>query len=151
MITYQEESFAEMLEEMKSHLDEHYTETETYQDKVPLNPDYDAYQVLEDLGALSVVTARDDEKLVGYCLTFMNMSPHSKDHLFATNDMIYVERDYRHTAVAPELMSMVESVMQDNDVSILTFNMKTHIPFESLLDNLGYDRVESVYSKYIGK
>jgi len=151
MITYQEELFGEMVEEMKPHLDQHYAETETYQDKVPLNPDYDAYQIMEDLGVLNVFTARDDGELIGYGITFMNMSPHSKEHLFATNDIIYVQKEYRHTEVAPELISGIENIMQQNDVSILTFHMKAHKPFESLLDSLGFDNIESVYSKYIGK
>jgi len=35
-------------------------------------------------------------------------------------------------------------------VSVLNINTKTHKPFDSLMEYLGFNLIERVYSKYIG-
>lgn len=152
MITYQEEKFDDVIEEMKPLLEDHYVEVAMYQDKIELNPNWGIYQAMNDVGNVHIFTARDDErdgKLIGYCVTFMQNNPHYMDHEYAVNDVIYVDPEYRHTEVAPMMLSELEKIMKSQGVSVMTFHMKTHLPFETLMQSLGYDDAEKLYTKYI--
>jgi GNAT superfamily N-acetyltransferase len=150
MITYQVEKFADVIEEMKPLLQMHYEEIAMYKDRIALNPDYAAYQAMADLGMLHIYTARDSSRdLIGYCVTFIRPHPHYQDHIYAMNDVVYVAKEYRHTEVAPELISQLEKELQTKGVSVMTFHMKTYKPFRTLMDSLGFDCAEELYTKFI--
>ena len=152
MITYQEEQFNDVIDEIKPLLEEHYHEVAMYKDRIELNPNYDLYEIMNRTGNVHIFTARDSEAnnaLVGYCLTFMQQHPHYKDHVYAVNDIIYVAEPYRHTEVAPEMISRLEKAMLAEGVSVMTFHMKTYKTFETLMDSLGFEQFEYLYSKYI--
>lgn len=151
MIEYNEEKFEEVIEELKPLLNDHYEEIAIYQDKIDLNPNYEMYKALEDLGNLHVLTARDEGRLVGYCVTFIQSHPHYIDHLFAANDILYIMPDYRHTELAPNMLNVLEEIMKEKEVSVMTFHMKTYKPFETLMDFLAFDKTEHLYTKYIGE
>lgn len=152
MITYQQETYAEVIDEIKPLLEQHHQEVDIYSDKVKINPDYNSFQVLESLGMLDIYTARDSDAnnaLIGYCVTLIQKHHHYSDHVYAINDILYVDPEYRHTEVAPELISKVEERMVSLGVSVMTFNMKPYKPFKTLMDSLGFEESEIQYSKYI--
>lgn len=148
MYTYQEEKLADILEELKPLLQEHYKEIALYQDDIKLDPDYDLYLLMEEQGTLHVYTVRSDQ-LVGYCITFVREHPHYKSDLYAVNDIVYVHPDHRHTEVAPVMLQNLETIMQERGVSVMTFHMKTYKTFEALMDFSGFDKVEYLYSKLL--
>lgn len=152
MITYQEEKLANILDELKPLLEDHYQEVAIYKDHIALNPAYDLYLAMEVAGSLHVFTARDTtaQELIGYCITFVHKSPHYQDHVYAVNDVIFVKEEYRHSEIAPNMLNQLELIMEQTGVSVMTFHMKTYKPFETLMDILGYDKIEYLYSKYIG-
>ncbi len=149
MITYQEELYDDIIEEMKPLFVEHYHEVAMYQDKIDLNPDYVAYKAMADAGVIHFLTVRDEGKMIGYTVTLLHAHPHYKDHDMAVNDILYVHPDYRHGEVAPTLLSKLEQIMKQNGVSVMTFHMKTHKPFETLMSFLAYDKAEALFMKYI--
>lgn len=152
MITYQEEEFGPMLyEELHPLLEKHYEEVAVFQEHIKLNPDQEFYQMAQDTGRLHILTARDRGRLVGYTVTMVSRNPHYKDHIYAVNDVIYVDPEYRGGEVAPEMVLKLEEIMEKRDVSVMTFHMKTFKPFESLMDMMGFEDTERVYYKYIGQ
>lgn len=150
MISIKEESFKDCVEELKPLFEEHYKEVALYQDKVSLNPDYDKYFLLEDSGNLHTVIVREEDKIVGYYISIVTGHIHYMDTLYACNDIVYIDHKYRHSGVAKEMVEFAEKKLKDLGVSVMTVHMKTYLPFESLASSVGFDKVEYLYSKYIG-
>src|SRR5689334_18451912 len=77
----------ELVDELLPLLRAHYLEIAHYQD-IELDPDWDAYAVVQQNNALRVFTARQDGKLVGYCAFFLRKNMHYRKSLQAVNDVI---------------------------------------------------------------
>jgi GNAT superfamily N-acetyltransferase len=151
MITYQVEKITDdFIEEVTPLLEEHYKDIAMYQDKIDLNPDWDTYKLIDGDGFVAI-TARDDEKLIGYTAYFIKNNLHYKDHIFAVNDVIYLDKEYRGGTTAVDMLMYTEEVLEDLGVSVATMHMKTFAPFETLMQCLSFDKAEFLYTKYIGK
>jgi hypothetical protein len=149
-VTYKQEILHTVQEEIKPLLEKHWQEIALNQEKIKLNPDWEAYATLEDIGALRIFTAREGDILAGYFVTVVHRSLHYKDHLFANNDVIYLLPEHRVGMTGPNLIRFAEKCLKEDGVSLLAVNTKCHKPFDRLLEWLGYNKIESVYSKYIG-
>ena len=150
MVTYQVELLSDVIEEMVPLLEAHYKEVHAFPDKIPFNPDYDSYFKLEEMGIYHTVTVREDGELIGYCCALVSRNLHYQDHLYAVNDVIYVDKEYRHSNVAEELIAFVEECYKELGASVMTFHMKCSIPFESLCKSRGMEKKEYLYMKFIG-
>lgn len=149
MITYQQEDLNDIREELEPLLVEHYHEVAMYQDKIDLNPDWKGYELLSMANALHVYTARANQELIAYTVNIVQPNMHYKDHVYAVNDVIYVDPQYRHTEVAETLIQNSEELLKELGVSVMTFHMKTFKTFEALMDHLDFDKAEYLYMKYI--
>ena len=147
---FQMEVLGECLEEMKPLLKEHYKEVAMYQDHIDLNPKYDLYQKMELGGYLSVFTARDQGRLVGYAIFFIDTHMHYQDHAYAVNDVLYIDPEYRHEGRAVSFLDWIEKQLE-KEVSVITYHMKIYKPFQSLMKYLQYDHAEHIYTKYVRK
>ena len=150
MITYHVESFAAAYEEAKPLIFNHWEEIALNQDSIKLNPDFEAYQNLEDQGRLHIYTAREGDKLVGYFAVIAIEHLHYKDHIFAHNDVIYVDPEYRKGFTAWRLIKFAEQQLTLSGVSVMMINIKRHKPFDKLLQRLNFKETESIYSKRLG-
>ena len=151
MTTIQHENLANVKEDLKPLLEEHWRLVALNQGKIKLNPDWKQYAKLDALGILNIFTARDDGKLVGYFVLIINKSIHYQDHYFATNDVLFVLPDSRAGATGYKLIKYAENYCRDVGVSLMTINTKVHIPFDKLMVGMGFDLIERVYSKFLGK
>lgn len=149
-IEYKQEPLYNVEEEIKPLLVKHWEEIALNQEKIKLNPDWDAYHVLEQCGMLKIFTARDNGVLVGYFVVVVQRSLHYKDHMFANNDVIFLLQEHRVGMTGPNLIKFAEKCLKEDGVSLLMVNTKCHKPFDKLLEWLGYNKVERVYSKYLG-
>ncbi|MDB2650281.1 GNAT family N-acetyltransferase [Porticoccaceae bacterium] len=118
---------------------------------IKLNPDWEQYAALDASGIMKVFTARDNGALVGYFILLVNNSLHYKDHVFAVCDIIFVTPEARKGATGYKLLKYAENWCKENNVSLLNINTKVHMPFDSLLEKTGYNLIERLYSKYLGK
>lgn len=149
MITYQQESLVTTKEDARPLLEKHWEEIALNKDTIKLNPDWDAYADLEDAGILKIFTARCDENLIGYFVVFVRCHIHYKDNLFAYNDILYLDKDYRKGFTGAKLMKFAENCLKEDGVSVLVVNTKRHKPFDVLLSWLGYKHIENIYSKVL--
>ena len=108
MITYQQESLVTTKEDARPLLEKHWEEIALNKDTIKLNPDWDAYADLEDAGILKIFTARSDGNLIGYFVVFVRSHIHYKDNLFAYNDILYLDKDYRKGFTGAKLMKFAE-------------------------------------------
>ena len=141
------ECLANVKEDIKPLLDKHWQETEPNQKTIALNPDWEQYALLDQAGILRVFTARDNKKLVGYCVVMISKSIHHKDHTFASTDVIYIKPEYRQSKTGSDLIKYAEEHCIEQGVSLMTLNMKTEFPFDNLMLRMGFNLLERVYHK----
>ena len=147
---YFEESYNDIIDDMKETLLDHYNETQLYADKIPMDPAYDIYELLYNQGVIRFFTCRDDTNdLVGYLVMTVHEGPHHQTVLKAQMDNMYVTPEHRHTEVAESLIATAERTLKQDGVAVMQINFKTHTPCQSLMDKLGYYKVEVSYTKYI--
>ncbi len=150
MITFAEESLANVKEEIQPLIEMHWEQVALNQGKIKLNPDWEEYARLYFNGALKIYTARDDCELVGYFVVTVSRSAHYKDHIFAICDVIFVKPDKRAGMTGYKLIKYAQNSLKKNGVSLLNINTKVHVPFDKLLQRMGFNLIERIYSKYIG-
>lgn len=149
-ITFQEEIFDEVLkDEAEPLFEEHYDEIAMYQDKIKLVPDYSRYYLLQEAGCFSFISIRDEGKLVGYCTTFITPHLHYSEDSYAANDIVLISKKYRKGMLAVRLFKFLEAKMKERGASVLTMHMKTFAPFDGLMERLGWDYAERIYTKCI--
>lgn len=147
MVSFKQELLNDTRDAATSLLWAHWREVALNKDIIPLDPDWDAYERLEDDGKLRIFTARDGIKLVGYFVVIVSSHLHYKSTLFAENDLIYLDPDYRKGHVAARLIRFAEKCLREDGVTVLMINTKDHRPFDPLLVRSGYGLVERVYGK----
>ena len=147
---YKQEFLHSIQEEIQYLLELHWKEIALNQEKIKLNPDWDAYRTLEDKGALKIFTARQDGLLVGYLVVVCQTNLHYKDHVFASNVVIYLHPDHRKGLTGVKLIKFAEKCLREDGVSVFAINTKVHRPFDKVLEFLGFGLIERIYSKYIG-
>lgn len=148
-IAYQIEPFSQLIEELKPLLQSHYEEIARHRDKIALNPDYDKYRELDRMGFLHGVTVRDDGKLVGYFLSFVTPHLHYKNHIFSSNDVVFISKDYRRGTIAARMFKFAETTLKEKGVTKMHVNVKLANDFGSLLERLGYMPIERIYEKML--
>jgi len=148
--TYQEESYAQVVDEIQPLIKSHWKEIASCKDKIKLNPNFNMYKTMNELGILRIFTVRDFGKLVGYFIVMCQPHLHYSDHVYAMNDIIYIDPEYRGSTIAFKLLRSVEKRLKKDGVSVLMINMKVYAPFDRLLEKLNFENTERVYSKYIG-
>lgn len=145
------DDFSVVKSEIDYLLSKHWEEIAVNKDKIKLNPDWNFYDLLNSAGYLGIYTARSDGKLVGYFIVVAKEHPHYKDHIFASNDIIYLDPDYRKGLAGYRLIKFAEDDLRAKGVSVLTINTKVHKPFDPVLERLGFNLTERSYSKYLGE
>lgn len=128
----------------------HWDEIALNKDKIKLAPDWETYELLDKLGKLSIVTIRENGKLIGYCIEIMNKHMHYKNNIFAMNDIFFIHPDYRKSMKGVRLFKAVEKNLIKHGVDVWVVHIKTHMSAAPLLKRMGFGLIEENYSKYIG-
>jgi GNAT superfamily N-acetyltransferase len=147
---FQIEKLSDIRDEVQPLLEIHWELIALNQDKIKLNPDWDTAEELCNQGRLKIFTARHKGKLVGYFALVVGTSLHYVDHKFATCDVIFVHPDYRKGMTGYKLIKTAEDYLKIAGVSLININTKVHTPFDRLMEKMGYNLIERLYSKYIG-
>ena len=150
MITYQVEKWQDCNSEMAYLWPKHWKQVAMNQDKVPLDPDYEQYQKLQNDGALHVVTCRHDGKLVGYHITIVRTHLHYKGTLFGMTDVYFIDNEYRNGWTGIRLFREVERSLKKRGVKVLTTGTKLSIDMSSIFRYLRWVNSENLFIKYIG-
>lgn len=149
MITFQTETFHDMIDELKPILPIHWQELALDHAEVPLDPDYDLYLALENAGQLHLCTARDNNALIGYFVTFVQNHIHYKSTVFARVDVYYIHPEHRGTGAGAKLFRYHESEMKRLGAKKIINMCKLHQDHGPLFAALGYTHIENIFSKVI--
>lgn len=148
-ITYQQEFLYKVVDDVKPLLEQDWQEIEHNKDLLPLDPDWDAYETLEQQGMLQIYTVRDSGKLVGYFPVVIFPSLHSKGRMLVANDVIYLHKDYRKGSVGTRLFKFVEKCLKEDGYKVLYVTTTEQYPIDPLMKRLGYNKTETKFEKVL--
>ena len=143
------ENLAKIRREIEPLLEEHWKEIALNKEIIKLNPDWRAYAELDRINALRIYTARKEGKLMGYFVILVSRSLHYKDHLFANNDIVFLRKSARRGLTGLKLVKFAVESLQAEGVTKLHVNTKTHQPFDPIMERLGFEEIETVFSKVL--
>jgi len=143
------ENLAKVRREIEPLLEEHWKEIALNKEIIKLNPDWRAYAELDSINALRIYTARKEGKLMGYFVILVSRSLHYKDHLFANNDIVFLRKSARRGLTGLKLVKFAVESLQAEGVTKLHVNTKTHQPFDPIMERLGFEELETVFSQVL--
>lgn len=148
-LNIQVERYADVIGEIKPLLEAHWREIASFQDAIPLDPNFDAYERMEAAGTLVILAARRDGALVGYSIFFLLPHVHYQTSLFAMNDILYLAPDERANGTGVRLIKQSERVMREHGARLISWHIKPTLDFSPLLERIGYERKEIVMAKLL--
>jgi hypothetical protein len=150
VIVCQEEPWAVVRPELEACFKAHWQEIAQDQDKMPLEVDYAAYDALDTLGGLSVVTCRVDDDFAGYFVSFIRPHLHYRATLCAYVDVYYLKPVYRTGFTASRLFRTAERALQARGVQKVFAGTKVYKDMSRLFKRLGWVETETLFTKWIG-
>lgn len=143
---FQRERAQDVFKEMIPLLEKHWEEIAHYKD-IKLEPDFDLYFKMEDMGILRVFTAREDDgDLIGYCVFFVKHNMHYKSSLNALQDVLFIRPDKRGM-FAPKFILWCDRQLKADGVQLVCQHLKAAHDFSPLLERLGYEFMDKIYVK----
>ena len=149
MITYQEEPYPKLVEELKVLLPLHYAEVAEDQDRIPLDPDWGEYMNMHCSGILHIFTAREGKELVGYHVNIVKKGLHYKSNLFAMTDIFYLKPELRGVGAGLKMFVFVHEELKKMGVEKIFTGYKVKHDLSKLFDGLGYRLSDKFYTKLL--
>jgi GNAT superfamily N-acetyltransferase len=136
-------------DEAQSLLVAHWQEIALDQDTVPLDDRWDIYELLENQGALNIMTARtkDAGRLVGYVVHIITVNPHYRSLLVADNDIFWLDPAYRKGMAGVRLLRAAEAECKARGCNKIVLKEKVHRSLGRLMEFMGYTLIERVHAK----
>lgn len=144
-MNFQREQFAAILPELKPLLQLHWEEVAFYKD-IPLDPDYDTYIAVENIGKLRVFTVREQGELIGYAIFFIGHM-HYKSTPIATQDVIFLHPDHRGRGARLILYCDFQLASEGIQVVMHHTKMAPGLDFSPILKRLGYEETDRVLAR----
>lgn len=147
--TFRGEKMATCWDEAKKLSVEHYAAIAHYQD-IPLNPDDDAYRMLEANGRLRIYTIRDeDNRMMGYQIFILGKNIHYKDSLQAVQDVLWITPSWR--GFGHKFIDWCDSNLHGEGVQVVMQHMKAKHAFGETLCKMGYELQDLIYTRRLDK
>lgn len=157
-LSFQLDSFRRLREEgVEDLMIPHWIEAGVHKDRMPLEIDWPAYYELEAMGRFRAYSLRKNGIVIGYNLFIVHKHMRYRT-VQAINDAIYVDPEERGFA-GLILIRRAERDLFDSGVDVIQYHSKDHVilgrherhgTLGTVLDALGYGRVESVHMKMRG-
>jgi len=111
----------------------HYDEIARKKHLMVLDPDWEKYELLESVGKLFGLAAYDDDRLVGYSLNLIDTHLHYRGLIYAQNDVVFVDPDYRGARVFPLLNVAAEKRAKALGAKLFLMHAKEGSDLERIL------------------
>ena len=132
-------------------LEKHWAELASYKD-IPLELDLAQYAKAEEMGILRIYAIRRKSVLIGYAVSILSRHAHYRSSLQAKEDVIYVDPAHRGGLLGFRLVRFCDEQLRLEGVQVVHHHVKlTHPTLGHLLERMGYEAVETLYSKRLDK
>lgn len=147
MITFQQEAFSDIRDEIWPLWQLHYDEIAEDKERVPLDPDWQKYERLDLCGNLLIITARRDDELIGYVFTFIDTHLHYRTTIFGQFDLYYLRPDARGGRTALRMFQAVEQRLAEMGAVKVFGNTKLAHDHSRLFRAMGWREAERLFVK----
>lgn len=147
-IIFAVENFRDIVEELKPLLNLHYHEISHNKD-IPLDPDYESYQKIQDANFLVCFTARKEGHLIGYNIFFVRQNLHYKSSKQAVQDVVFIHPEFR--GFGKKFFIYCDQVLKQMKVQVVYHHIKAAHNFGKMLESIGYELVDLIYGKRLDK
>lgn len=149
MITFHVEPWSRFRTEGVQLWKDHWAEVAVDRDEIKLDVDFAQYDAQDAAGALHIVVARDEGRIVGYWSGLIRGHLHYGSTLHAFTDVYFVEKAYRKEGLGVALFSFVEKSLKARGVKKIVTATKVHLNHSALFKGLGYRETEIVFTKLL--
>lgn len=111
--------------------------------KVPLDPDWQKFEALEESGSLYCYGAFVGPQLAGYSVNYLYRHLHY-DILVAQNDAVFVDPAYRGLGVSACLARVMKTALRDAGAQKLVWHAKEGTALERILRSKHDVRVQDI-------
>ena len=148
-LVFRVERLSEIKDEVLPLIAAHHEEIE--QSTIPLDPDWETYETLEEQGMYLAITARCGQTfaLAGYAgFYLLPRMPHSKDRSLAQSDVFYIKPEARKGINGVRMLRFADSVLfGDMAYTHVALSCKVNHSTEALFRRLGYRPIEATFLK----
>ena len=149
-VTYAVENWFDALSEMEELWPLHWDEVAMNKDTIPLDPDYPTYAALANSGALHLLVARCEGKMIGYHVSIVKGHLHYRHSLSAFTDMYFIHPEHRKGMVGVRLFKEAEKTLKARGVEKMFTGTKLSLDMGRIFERLGWKETERLYTKFIG-
>ena len=137
----------EMLAQANVLFKEHYEEIARNKQVMKLKPDEKAYYKLEKANQLFILSAWQNDVLIGYSVNFVLNHPHYADLLLAQNDLLYIKKEMRGSRAGLKLIKETETHATLLGCKLMLWHAKENTALGAILPRLKYGVQDIIYSK----
>lgn len=127
----------------------HWSETESFQEELPVDIDWEMLESLEAVGLLYTFIARVEGCFAGYLVLVKGKHFNYKGVTFANDVGFFVDAQYRKHNLGAKLLRLAEEVLLEDGVKILNINTKVDKPIDNFMVRQGYKSEEKVFTKVL--
>lgn len=144
-ITFQLEDFHLVYPFLLKLLDEHRKEIDLF--GLPLDIDAHAYRRGQDHDYFKLFTVRKWGRLIGYCGFWLYPYLHSKTSFHAKADVLFIKKEYR--GIGLSFIKYCDQELKKLGVSHILHCVPASNDWSKVLEYLGYDKLETVYTRSV--
>lgn len=145
MIYIDEKDPYPIFRELAPMLQEHMDEINKVYHVDKIEPSWQVYKRLFEMGRLVCVTARlehDEKEIVGYTTTIVTKHLHY-NILVGHNDIIFLKPEFR--GHGRDLVKFTMKALKNRNIEYFSLAMKPHLDFSPMLKRMGYELFETHY------
>jgi predicted GNAT superfamily acetyltransferase len=121
----------------------------TDKDIMVLDPDVRTYCLLEDANAMLSLGAFDDDEIVGYSVNILAPSPHCRNVIICSNNVLYLREDKRQGLTGLKLMRETERLAKERGAHMMLWHAKPETNLNQILPRIGYRTQDIVYTRVL--
>ena len=137
----------EMLAEAPILFEEHYTEIALNKKVMVLKPDEETYRKSEEMGNIFILSARQDDVLIGYSVNFITNHLHYADLKLAQNDLLFISKEHRGGRIGLKLIRDTETHATSLGCKLMLWHAKENTTLAAILPRLKYGVQDIIFSK----
>lgn len=125
-------------------LEDHRDELTTNKALMELSPDWGRYIDCERVGVLFVLSARENERLIGYSANFIAPHLHYSKLRYANNDLLFIARSHRRGSTGWRLIRETEAEAKRRGAQMMVWHAKPGTSLDMLLSRHPHYRVQDI-------
>lgn len=131
-------------------LEEHWEEVAKNKQLMVLKPDIELYQDLEDRGVMFTLVAKENDKVIGYSINFIQYHLHYNDLLYCQNDVLFLKKQYRTASTAGiKLIKETEKEAIRRGAKQMVWHAKENTTLAEILPRMKYGVQDILFSRQL--